>query len=267
MKSYIMMLFLITGIASPFLKAQEKVKKYYSKDDLPNMSWIYEKEGEPIWAIVTKDKDNILHYLNRDGEKKSISYDQIQKIKEEGVVVPANKGKYFYNRGMYFTLFGTIQTGGAFTASAQGIIGYRVNERLSLGAGAGIDSYSDEFNVLAENFFTESTFQFASLFFYGRYNLFSKGPRIYAFSRIGQGWGVDGTAFEEVFSNGFNIHGGVGVLLGSSSGVRINLEFGVAQQKVSGSYTVRDRVSNRDVLAIFDSTLIRPLLKIGVQFH
>ncbi len=267
MKSYIMVLFLISGIASPFLEAQEKTSKYFSKDDLPSKAWIYEIDGKYIWAIVTKDKDKKLTYLNKNGEKKSISYDQVEKIKEGGIVLPSRKGKYFHNRGFYFTLFGTLPTGGSFTTSSQGIFGYRLSEKLSLGTGFSFDSYSDEFNILTENFFTTSTFDFASLFLYGRYNFYNKGPRIYGFARLGQGWGLDGLLFEEVFSNGINIHGGVGMVLASSNILRINIELGFAQQTVNGTYIVRDQVTNRDIEAIFNSSLLRPLLKIGVQFH
>lgn len=266
-----MMLFLISGIASPFLKAQDSNKKFFKKSDLPNKSWVYEKDGEPIWAIVTKDNGTELSYIDKNGQKKKISYESIKKVKQgAGKVTHSKNGKFFYDEGFFFTIFASLNLGGPETGTAQGIIGFKPTNRLRLGLGFGMDSFSDEFGFNRNEtvfFDNNQNFFFYSLFGYGRYDFLTKGPRVYAFSRVGYGKGIDFNAWEDVFSNGANVHGGLGMCFGGRSNMRLVTEFGFAVQKVSGEFRVRDQLTNQDITSIYNSTLIRPQLKIGVQFH
>lgn len=258
-----MMLLLFSGVASPFIGAQETIK-YFEKDRLPTHGWVYLNDGSLINGVITKDNGSQLTLTNKHFTKRRIQYDEIDKTaKGNFKVSPASNGRFHYDEGFALTGFISFNVSGeARTGSWQAMLGYRANKQWMFGLGGGFDWYRDSFADVNDELLI-----FGSLFAYGRYNLTHSRARFYLYSRLGYGKGLDGNFWEEVYSDGINFHPGIGVTLATRHSIRWVLELGMAAQKVNGEYVLRDPLTKRDITASYVNLLIRPLFKIGFEFH
>jgi len=266
MKRLILMLFLMSGIASSFISAQQTSKKFFTKKELPRQAWVYDQDGDPEWTVVEKDNGTTLSIIDKKGKKKKLSYDAVSSIKKnKHQITPSRKGHFHYDTGMFVNGSLSINISGkdAHTSILQSVFGWRLKNRLALGMGLSLDFYEDTFGLDV----TDEIFVFASAFGYARYNITNTRARLYAFTRVGMGRGLDNDIFEELYSDGVNFHPGIGMTLGSRNTMRFFVELGMAIQKVNGEYIVRDERTNQDITANYENVLRRPLLKIGIEFH
>ncbi len=260
---YMMMLLLLAGVASPFIGAQETIK-HFEKDRLPTNAWIFLQNGELINGVITKDDGSKVTLTNKHFKNRRIDYSEIEKTaKGRHKVSPASKGKFHYDEGMFFTGFVSFNLAGeSRTGSWQSILGTRPNKHWAVGGGGSLDWYRATFGDI-----NNESLVFMSAFAYGRYNLTHKRARVYLYSRLGYGMGLDGNVFREVFSDGINFHPGIGLTFASRNVLRWVIEIGMRVQNVNGDYVIRDPLTMRDITATYKNLLMRPILKIGFDFH
>ena len=264
------LLLLFMGVAF-FLSAQSP-DRHFGKKQLPAKSWIFLKDNSLLNAIVLKDNGEFLDVLDGEGMERKLSYADIDRFqREKGLVTPVKQGRYHYDSGFFAHYFASINISGqAFTGVSQFVAGLKLREsRFSLGLGYGFDSYHDTFGGVIDQ-----DFIFASLSLYTRYDLTDFRTRFYLYNRVGWGIGLDeinninfGGLSDDKYSGGWNVSPGVGVVFASKRRFRFIMELGMVSQWVDGNYIEIDPFTNREIDAVYDNILIRPTLKIGLEYQ
>ena len=250
----------------------QRSNRHFQATDLPAKSWIYKTDDSIINAIILKDNGSELNILDGKGAKLSLPYSKVKGFKKENSLVsPVAKGRFHYDSGLFAHYFLSINISGqAFTGVSQVVAGYRAKKsRLAWGIGAGFDSYSDRFGDAIDQ-----DFIFASLSLYTRYDLTNFRSRFYLYNRLGWGIGLDNITntnllipSDDNYSGGWNVSPGIGVTFASKRKFRFIMELGMVSQWVNGNYIEIDPFTNREVSAVYENILIRPTLKIGIEYQ
>lgn len=264
------LLLLFSGVAF-FLNAQS-TGKHFEKNELPAKSWIFKKDNTYLNAVVLKDNGEFLNIIDGKGKALRLSYDEIERFKrEKGLVSPVSKGRFHYDSGLFAHYFASINISGqAFTGVSQFVLGHKFKKsRFSMGLGLGFDSYHDTFGDVIDQ-----DFIFTSLSLYTRYDLTDFRARLYLYNRLGWGIGldnIDNVNFEiesdDRYSGGWNVSPGIGVSFASKRRFRFIMELGMVSQWTEGNYVEIDPFTNREFIGFYDNVLIRPTLKIGLEYQ
>lgn len=237
-------------------------------DELPKPAHAIMKSGKRHEGKIVSEGGYYLTFVTDKGDTLEIDFRDVKAIhiKRKDITYYKN-GRGHYNKGLFLS----YMSGNRFhedspILSRSLMIGHKFNRRVAVGGGLSLDLFFINFNDAIDR-----EFIFLTPFVYGRYNMLVKNKRLFASLRVGHGLG-GGVQLNESRTNyykaNFNAMPSLGVVFASRRFFRFVFEYGLAIQHVDGEYdSVANRGSVGRVIGSFNTWMIRPMLKLGLEFR
>jgi len=170
-------------------------------------------------------------------------------------------GKYFETKGRFWSTNFGFDLSERPTIHSDLMYGEQLNSKIGIALGLG-----SEFNEASVAGFEFDT-QFISLFAYGRYSLFHKKTRLFAFGRAGYGFSTDAAESESQrdHKGGLNMKYGFTLQFASRNSSKFQLSIGHYLQKASGRESFLDLIGN-ELDTEYDIMINRLMFTIGWDF-
>ena len=234
---------------------------------LPREAFVYLRGGTVINGTIISGEHHFLTIIDENDMKIEVDPSTIRRIqtKRKGLTY-YKKQRGHYNSGYFITyLSGNNISNQNYSLIRELMLGRRHNKRLSYGAGLGLNILG-----LSLNNILREEFVFLSPFIYGRYNLTTGNKRFFTSAKVGYGLapnlGIDQNLSNN-YNASFNFMPSIGMTFAAKRSLRFVVEYGLNFQKVSGSYDRATWFGNGTrVTGSYESLLIRPMLKLGIEF-
>ena len=237
------------------------------ESELPKAAYAVLKSGDKYNGEIISQSGYYLTFVTDQKDTMNLDFRDVKAIHvKKKDITYYKRGRGHYDKGIYLS----YMSGNRFhddspALSRSLMIGHKFNKKVSVGAGLSLDIFLINFNEAVSR-----EFIFFTPFVYGRYNLFGGNKRVFASMRLGHALGT-GIQLNESRSNFYkanlNAMPSLGVVFASRRYFRFVLEYGLAIQHVNGEYDSVSLAGVGRVIGSFDTWMIRPMLKLGIEFR
>ena len=225
---------------------------------------IYYKDGsvyignivfEDTWQIdLLIQSNDTLHLAKKDIHKTWRSTDNITMLR---------RGRFHFKNTLFVGMdiaFGLDQDDVVGSALLNLVVGYHLNDRVSLGVGTGSHINTA---VIGDLFYEHN---FSPLFAHGRYFLSKKtNARFFVFSNLGYGFPIQSDWLDE-FKGGLFFNGGMGIHFSSKKNIRYTMKAYQYLQNTTGIDVTPD-LFNRPITTNYNYWYNRLVLAFGITFR
>ena len=246
-----------------FLFSFLSISTLFSQFSTQKRTIIYNKDGSFFIGKILKDHPSSIEMIKTTGDTLNIHKRQIKRIFQTSRdIIMHTKGSVHYTSGIFAsTSFGWgLSEDHSFDWDL--VVGRHLNEKWSVGLGASVNyNTTNNFRgIRIDNRFTP-------IFAYGRYYINKKSARLFAFSRLGYGFGFfsDNIEWVDNQTGGVHIQPGIGVHFASRKSIRFIITLSQMLQHTRGSQVDFDFLSN-PINIDYNFFYNRTMLKVGIEF-
>jgi hypothetical protein len=224
----------------------------------------YTYSGSTYIAKITGETDEDVELTTNDGNSFSLNKFNVRAHIPGEELLIHRKGKYHRTKGFFFNwTLGVGAAGdedGEQSSSSNGLsVGYYLNKRIALGAGASSDVHNGEINgVNVDNSLIPITA-------FGRYYLSHNTNRLFAYGAAGYGIAFEDSGREGDETGGFIGRIGLGLHFGSIKKSKFLLKVGYQFQQAGGTELSGGPLGN-EIITDYDIRYQRFMIGFSVDF-